>query len=55
MNLLIDGGLYGSYGLSGSESLPAACSDTLHNVHTYSAVAIKNGQEIAKKSKKRGF
>ncbi len=55
VNLLIDGGLWGSYPLSGSDSLPASCDATLHNVHTYSVVAIKNGQEIAKKSKTRGY
>ena len=54
VQLKIDGGLWGSYGLSGSETLPASCN-SMHNVHTYSAVAIKNGQAIATKSATKGF
>lgn len=54
VNLEIDGGLWNSYGLSGSDTLPASCDGTGHNVHTYSVVAIKNGQQIAKKTATRG-
>ena len=54
VNVLLDGGLWGSYGLSGSETLPASCDGALRNVHTYSVVAIKGGQAIATKSATRG-
>ena len=55
VNLNIDGGLWGSYGLSGSETLPASCDSGLHNVHTYEIAAIKGGQKIASKQATRGF
>ena len=55
VNLLLDGGLWGPYGLSGSENLPASCDIDGHNTHTYEVDAIKGGQKIASKKATRGY
>jgi hypothetical protein len=50
-----EGGLWQSgYGLSGSDTLPASCDGSGHNMHTYYVIAIKGGQKIAVKSATRG-
>ena len=50
-----EGGLWNTgYGLSGSDTLPASCDGSGHNVHTYYVIAIKGGQKIASKSATRG-